>query len=130
MTMQTQSWDELADAIVTHDAELQRHAWTPECAAPAFRLADITVIGQVDPAMNAVEEILQLRHDVDDHALAVTLLRGYRPDFTVEQIGQWIDELIHRADNVYGCARATDGERQFALDYYEQGLATFLGGRR
>lgn len=130
MSMQTLSWDELAEAVLLHDIDLQRNLWSTDCAAPAFRLADITLTGQLDPALNAVEEILQLRHDIDDHALAVTLLRGHRPDLTVGQVGWWIDELISRADNVYAAARATDGERQAALDHYEQGLTQFLGGQR
>lgn len=139
MTLHTQSWDELADAVLTHDGPAQRQAWTPEsgCAAPVFRLADITIPPrEVDPARTAVEDVLQLRHDIDDHDLAVRLLTGIRHAVTGEtmpccDVEYWIGEFLEAGQHVRDAEQnGSYSDFVWCIDQYEYKLASFLGGRR
>ena len=120
------TWAELADAVLTHDRPLQLHAWTPTHEAPEFRLRDIRPLAR-DPRCEAVEEILALRHDVDDHALAITLLRGLRPDLDVLSIEGAITELLHLGSEVRR-TESRPGDWARALDVYECQLSAFARG--
>lgn len=95
------------------------------CEAPAFRLRDATLA--VDPRLDAVEEILQLRHDIDDHRVALVLLRGVRPDLDELAIEGAIEELIDLAADVHR-AESNPGDWCRRRDLYESQLRAFAYG--
>jgi hypothetical protein len=95
------------------------------CEQPAFRLRDVNLT--VDPRLDAVEEILQLRHDIDDHALAVKLLRGIRPDLDDRMVADWIDNQLDAAGDVRA-AELDRGDVGWAIDIYELRLREFVYG--
>lgn len=97
------------------------------CQPLAWRLSNIRRADDLDPREEAVEEILQLRHDVDDHQLAVTLLQGIRPDLTSGQLDDAIDELIDKARWIRD-AESWAGGFDAVLDDYETTLRTFVQG--
>jgi hypothetical protein len=99
-----------------------------ECPELAFRLTD----DQVTPDVRerAVEEVLSLASELDDFAGAVTVLHGFRPDLTRDEVAEAIHALYDAAafvaDEQYkGCERREAAE----MDYAEL-LGELAGGAR
>lgn len=98
------------------------------CAPLEWRCSEISRRAELDPRDEAVEEILNLRHEIDDHAVALTLLRGMRPDLAVLALEDVIDELLDLARTVHEAEQMGRAAWHAAIDDYTHALRTFARG--
>lgn len=84
-----------------------------ECPELAFRITDQQITPDVRE--RAVEEVLSLASELDDFAGAVTVLHGFRPDLTRDEVADAIHRLYDAAAFVadeqhMGCERREAAE--------------------